>query len=58
MESYPHLMFNYYDRDEGRGINTAKMRSTLLQIMLEEVATFCQHSTQWSHVYQQVQIYT
>ena len=55
MENCPQLMFNSAYRDAS-GINTTEMRTTLLQIMLKEVSTFCQQTTQWSDVHQ-VQIH-
>ena len=58
MENCPQLMFSSTYRDAS-GINTTEMRTTLLQIMLKEVSTFCQQTTQWSDVHQvQIQIYT
>ena len=55
MENCPQLMFSSTYRDAS-GINTTKMRTTLLQIMLKEVSTFFQQTTQWSDVHQ-VQIH-
>ena len=56
LENCPHLCYNEGHKkaikdNEGkviRVINTTKMRSTLFDIMLEEVKNFCKQSMSWS----------